>query len=182
MTALALTPQVCPAAPSDSAESAWRKTSFKTRPENTVQISGRQLPKPLEAQLTAQEKKLLSQEKFKELSSIAQLPDSVQSGLKWLFQGRLSMAEPGQPFQKTDVVMKALPPRRLTFSGLSDHFCLISYEKGGRGSSTYVVIFAREADNVICTFGTPAGKLSSFADAANCAIKAQAVTAPAYFW
>ena len=64
---------------------------------------------------------------------MAALPASVRTALTDLFgSGTLEMADPGQPFQATDVmVMPRLPARRLTTAGCSSDHCLVYYERGG---------------------------------------------------
>jgi hypothetical protein len=58
-----------------------------------------------------------------------------------------AMAEPSAEWQATDVIRKpGLPRRRLTKVALSESFCILFYELGGRGHSYHVVIFRLSPD------------------------------------
>jgi hypothetical protein len=53
------------------------------------------------------------------------------------------MAEPGAAWQATDVARAPnLPRRRLGKVALSQSFCILFYEVGGRGRSDHVVVFS----------------------------------------
>ena len=52
------------------------------------------------------------------------------------------MAEPGDKWQSTDVILEpGLPWRRLTAVAASPKFCLVFYERGGIGKSNNVAVF-----------------------------------------
>ena len=52
------------------------------------------------------------------------------------------MAEPEAAWQGTDIIRKPkLPRRRLGKIALSELFCLLFYELGGRGHSYHVAVF-----------------------------------------
>ncbi len=82
-------------------------------------------------------------ERFSPLTSVATLPASVRDALAGLFNGKtLEMADPGQPFQATDVmVTPRLPSRRLVSAGCSPDHCLVYYERGGFAHVHQVVLF-----------------------------------------
>ena len=67
------------------------------------------------------------------IAHVAELPKLVQEALRANFSSpKLEMADPGQPFQATDVIMDAsLPIRRMIAAGCSNDHCLIHYEQGG---------------------------------------------------
>jgi hypothetical protein len=75
----------------------------------------------------------LRTEQFAPVVKVGDLPEDVRGALKELFGGRgLELAEPGAPFQKTDVlVLPRLPSRRLIHAGCSADHCLVYYERGG---------------------------------------------------
>jgi hypothetical protein len=81
-------------------------------------------------------------ETFAPVTTVAALPASVREGLAQLFGETLKMAEPGAPFQATDVLgPDRLPFRRLIAAGCSADHCLVHYEKGGFAHLFYVTVF-----------------------------------------
>src|SRR5262245_7126197 len=78
------------------------------------------------------------------VTHVADLPPTVQVALKSLFKDQsLDMAEPGEDFQATDVVLgEKLPSRRLITAGCSRDHCLVHYERGGVGHTYNVVLVA----------------------------------------
>ncbi len=61
-------------------------------------------------------------------------------------QSQFEMADPGQKFQVTDVIIEnGLSFRRLVFGAFNHDRCLIHYERGGRGRSYYAVLFPSQA-------------------------------------
>lgn len=86
------------------------------------------------------------------LTTVASLPLSVRDALKTLFKGAtLDLAEPGAPFQQTDVlVTPRLPARRLIAAGCAADHCLVHYERGGFAHLHYVVVF--KVSNAGATF------------------------------
>lgn len=81
-------------------------------------------------------------ETFAPVATVAALPAGVKEALAKLFGETLKMAEPGAPFQATDVVgPERLPFRRLIAAGCSGDHCLVHYEKGGFAHLYYVVVF-----------------------------------------
>jgi hypothetical protein len=81
-------------------------------------------------------------EQFAAVATVGELPDAVRGTLKELFGGRsLDLAEPGAPFQKTDVlVLPRLPSRRLILAGCSADHCLVYYERGGFDHVHHIVL------------------------------------------
>jgi hypothetical protein len=84
----------------------------------------------------------LRTEQFAPVATVGELPDAVRGTLKELFGGRgLDLAEPGAPFQKTDVlVLPRLPSRRLILAGCSADHCLVYYERGGFDHVHHIVL------------------------------------------
>lgn len=76
-------------------------------------------------------------------ASVSAIPVSVQlSFAKGRGAESFTMAEPGAEWQVTDVVRKpGLPRRRLEKVALSQSFCILFYELGGRGHSHHVAVF-----------------------------------------
>jgi hypothetical protein len=81
-------------------------------------------------------------ETFAPVATVVALPASVKEGLAQLFGETLKMAEPGAPFQATDVLgPDRLPFRRLVAAGCSADHCLVHYEKGGFAHLFYITVF-----------------------------------------
>jgi hypothetical protein len=97
----------------------------------------------------------LRSERFSPLTRVAALPAGVRTELNNLFGGKtLELADPGAPFQATDVmVTPRLPHRRLTAAGCSPDHCLIYYERGGFVHVHYVVVLKVSSDGTRFEFG-----------------------------
>jgi hypothetical protein len=119
----------------------------------------------------------LRNERFSPLTTVAALPAGVRAGLNSLFGGRsLEMADPGAPFQATDVMITPrLPPRRLTAAGCSADHCLVYYERGGFAHVHYAVLFKVSTDGTRFEFGGPAAGGLADLEAVKNAIVAGAV-------
>jgi hypothetical protein len=86
----------------------------------------------------------LQAERFDIVTSIRGLPLGVRDLLQKMFGTReLDIAEPGAPFQATDVIVTPrLPFRRLISAGCSaDFHCLVYYERGGIAHTSHVMLF-----------------------------------------
>jgi len=111
--------------------------------------------------LAASDRKVLEEEgRFREVRTKSGLPKAI---LDLCTDGGGAMAEPGQPFQVTDVVTDAtLPGRRLSWGAISGDYYVVHYETGGiahvyrflvatmpKGAAQPKVLW-REAGNVKC--------------------------------
>jgi hypothetical protein len=97
----------------------------------SIVVAGTQAATPLT--LSAPLRAHLAGERYEVVTSIRGLPLGVRDGLQSLFGGQaLDIAEPGAPFQATDVMATSrLPIRRLVAAGCSVDHCLVYYERGG---------------------------------------------------
>jgi len=97
----------------------------------------------------------LRSERFTPVTKVAALPAGLRDELNNLFGGKtLELADPGAPFQATDVmVTPRLPPRRLTAAGCSSDHCLIYYERGGFAHVHFAVLFKVSSDGTRFEFG-----------------------------
>ena len=80
---------------------------------------------------------------FKVVSKTEGIQDDVKQAFdKIARQTPFAMANPGEPFQVTDVVaFQKLPWRRLVFAGVQGDMWFLHYERGGLAHSYYVVAF-----------------------------------------
>jgi hypothetical protein len=94
-------------------------------------------------------------ETFVPINRVTELPQGVRAALTSLFgTPTLEMAEPGAPFQATDLlVMPLLPPRRLIAAGCAADHCLVYYERGGYAHVHYVIVLARSGDTARLEWG-----------------------------
>ena len=84
-------------------------------------------------------------ERFSPLTTVAALPAGLRQALSQLFNApTLDMADPGAPFQATDVMITPrLPARRLVAAGCSADHCLVYYERGGFVHVHQIVLFGK---------------------------------------
>jgi hypothetical protein len=94
-------------------------------------------------------------ESFKPIATVSALPAGVRDGLQVLFKDNtLSLADPGAPFQATDVVMgKPLPWRRMIAAGCSNDHCVVYYERGGIAHVYTIVVFKLDGAKAHFEFG-----------------------------
>jgi hypothetical protein len=81
---------------------------------------------------------------FQIRANVSAIPVVVRASFaKAVGEERFAMAEPGAAWQATDVVRTPnLPRRRLREVALSQSFCILFYELGGRGHSDHVVVYS----------------------------------------
>ena len=96
--------------------------------------------------LTDAQREHLRAEQWASIVSVATLPAEVREALRDLFRSStLALADPGQEFQVTDVIMKPdLPIRRLVLAGCSTDHCVVYYERGGIAHTFSVVLLRRD--------------------------------------
>jgi hypothetical protein len=94
-------------------------------------------------QLSAAEKEHLLDGQFKAISTTEGIPANVKRVFSELTrEPSFALANPGQKYQVTDVVVdRNLPFRRLVFAGVKDDKWFVHYERGGRGHGYYVLLF-----------------------------------------
>ncbi len=120
-------------------------------------------PKTGEPGLTPALRDHVRAERFAPVTTVAALPAGVREALNDLFGGKtLEMADPGQPFQATDVmVTPRLPARRLVAAGCSADHCLVYYERGGFAHVHQIVLFGTtDASARVVHGGVAAGGLT----------------------
>jgi hypothetical protein len=126
----------------------------------------------------------IQDERFGIVTSIRGLPLGVRDGLQTLFGSRaLDIAEPGDEFQVTDVIVNPkLPIRRLIAAGCSTDHCLVYYERGGIVHTWQVALFHwTPAATRFEWGGTAPGGLATIDDVRN-AILSGAIKGPSRLW
>jgi hypothetical protein len=109
----------------------------------------------------------LQAERFDIVTSVRGLPLDVRNQMQKMFGGTLDIAEPGAPFQATDVlVTPPLPIRRMVSAGCSrDFHCLVYYERGGIATTRHVMLFRWTPDATRFEWGgTAPGGLATIDD------------------
>ena len=126
----------------------------------------------------------LKNERLDIVTSIRGLPLGVRDGLQTLFGSQaLDIAEPGNPFQATDVVgSPKLPSRRLVAAGCSTDHCLVYYERGGVAHTWQVALFHWTPAATRLEWGAAAeGGLVTIADVKS-AVLSGAIKGPNRVW
>jgi hypothetical protein len=100
-------------------------------------------------QLSAAEKEHILDSAFTEVTKAEAMPANVkQAFAKITAEPSFALANPGQKYQVTDVVVeRGLPRRRLVFAGVRGDEWLVHYELGGIGHSYCVLLFKVDAQN-----------------------------------
>jgi hypothetical protein len=134
------------------------------------------LPESLRAHLKA--------ERFGVVASIRGLPLGVRDGLQALFGSQsLDIAEPGAPFQVTDVVVDPkLPMRRLVAAGCSADHCIVYYERGGFAHTWQVAVFHWTPAMTRFDWGGAAPRGLASIEDVRTAILSGVIKGPAKFW
>jgi hypothetical protein len=103
---------------------------------------------------------------FQAVTSVRGLPLGVRERMTTMFGGTLDIAEPGTPFQSTDVlVTPRLPFRRMISAACSnDFYCLVYYERGGIAQTRYVLLFHWSPDDTRFEWGSTAGAYKTIDD------------------
>ena len=126
----------------------------------------------------------VADERFGIVTSIRGLPLGVRDALQTLFGSlTLDIAEPGAEFQVTDVIVNPnLPTRRLVAAGCSIEYCLVYYERGGKGHTWLVALFHWTPEATRFEWGgTGPGGLATIDDVRK-AVLTGAIKGPAAGW
>jgi hypothetical protein len=94
------------------------------------------------------------------VKNVDRLPDDLKSAFCRLAgMKNFEMADPGENYQVTDVVVEeGLPFKRLLFAGISSGKYFIHYETGGIGHSYHVAVFGIDSQRrVTFVWGGPGG-------------------------
>jgi hypothetical protein len=99
--------------------------------------------------LSATEKEHILDSPFTEVTRTEAIPANArQAFAKITGEPSFALANPGQKYQVTDVVVdRRLPRRRLVFAGIHGDVWFIHYELGGIGQSYCVLLFTVDPQN-----------------------------------
>ena len=118
------------------------KSSSTVNPANKPNV----LPS---AALLAVDKQHVLNDNFTVVNKVPDIPGPVL-GILLGNKSFDTMADPGQPFQETDVVIgKPLPFRRLIFAARSANYCLVYFEHGGIAYGTEVSLYRLSDPKVV---------------------------------
>ena len=93
------------------------------------------------------EAKLFLETRYRSIESVRELPPELAAAFRKHVHGA-PVADRGEPFRATDVVLGGdPPPRRFLAAGTSRSGSFVAYEHGGRGHHYHLVLFGPEAPN-----------------------------------
>jgi hypothetical protein len=82
-------------------------------------------------------------EQYALVTTVQQIPPAVMADLSARMKHDPRLANPGERFNRTDVVDPRYPMRRLVLVGLGARSWFVSYEHGGRGYHRHLVVYAQ---------------------------------------
>jgi hypothetical protein len=126
----------------------------------------------------------ISSETFTPLSTVAALPKGLKDELARRFKEKsLQLADPGAPYQATDVIgPELLPFRRLISAGCAADHCLVHYERGGFAHTYAVLVLSRRGKTVRVVWGGGVGGPIPGVRAVRDALVARTVIGQAKYW
>jgi hypothetical protein len=107
---------------------------------NRAVPTGARPPRTTELAISLRSLGINQSEKFREVRAAA-LPTAVLDQMG-------GVADAGQPFNATDAVDPKLPMTRLVVAAVSEHYCALSYWKGGYATSFNTSIFGLSGGSV----------------------------------
>lgn len=123
-------------------------------------------------------------ERFQPVTAVRGLPLGVREELQRLFGSTaMAIADPGQPFQVTDVITDpTLPIRRMSVAACSQDHCLVYYERGGIAHTWHAVLFHWTPDGTrVEAGGTAPFGIRTLDDLRN-AVLSGALKGPGRYW
>ncbi|HLJ88365.1 MAG TPA: hypothetical protein VKZ53_16210 [Candidatus Angelobacter sp.] len=101
--------------------------------------------------LSTTEKEHVLDGQFTIVTSTQALPEPIQQAFAVITrEPRFLLADPGQRYQVTDVILDpGLPFRRLVFAGVSGGKWFLHYEQGGIGHSYKVVVLSLQSEGQV---------------------------------
>jgi len=123
-------------------------------------------------------------ERFQPVTAVRGLPLGVREELQRMFGSTgMAIADPGEKFQVTDVIMEpALPIRRMSVAGCSQDHCLVYYERGGIAHTWHAVLFHWTPDGTrVEAGGTAPFGIRTLDDLRN-AVLSGALKGPGRYW
>ncbi len=123
-------------------------------------------------------------ERLQPVTSVRGLPLGVREELQRLFgSSATALADPGAPFQATDVVTDpSLPARRLILAGCSQDHCLVYYERGGIAQAWRALLLHWTPERTRVETGGAAPPGLRTIDELRNAVLSGALKAPGRYW
>lgn len=123
-------------------------------------------------------------ERFQPVTAVRGLPLGVREELQRMFGSTaMAIADPGQPFQVTDVITDpSLPIRRMSVAGCSQDHCLVYYERGGIAHTWHAVLFHWTPDGTRVEAGGTAPFGIRSVDELRNAVLSGALKGPGRYW
>jgi hypothetical protein len=115
------------------------------------------------ARLSSTEKQHVLDSPFTQVTKTESMPASVKQAFARITgEPAFALANPGEKFQLTDVVVdRRLPSRRLVFAGVRGEEWFVHYEMGGIGHSYCVVLFRVDSQDRLAFVWGGAGSHSA---------------------
>jgi len=95
-------------------------------------------------ELTQYERRFVSLD-YELLYRVRELPQSIADLLRQRVPG---IANPGEPFNSTDLIVPSLPLTQLTWAGISGEFCFVLYKRGGFAPHQVLLLVELETNKV----------------------------------
>jgi hypothetical protein len=78
---------------------------------------------------------------FSDKSKRINIPKFITRALNCWKKDKFRIVNPGKPYNNTDAIVRNIPTRQLNYFGVNENFMLLSYNHGGFGSHSHVLIF-----------------------------------------
>ena len=91
----------------------------------------------------------LENTKLIEKKTIKYIPNFIKTFLDSLTSDNFSIANPGENWQSSDLVIEELPNRELIYLGIGGNITLLAYYSGGLGVSEHILIFKYKNKHII---------------------------------
>ena len=69
------------------------------------------------------------------------IPKFIKKALKCWNNKKFRIANPNKSYNSGDVFLKNLPSRKINYIGLNGEYLILSYEHGGKGYHSHILIF-----------------------------------------
>ena len=81
--------------------------------------------------------------------NVKDIPDFINDFLINATHDNFSIANPGENWQSTDVIIEELPNRQLIYLGVGENLIVLAYYSGGIGESEHILVFRYHDKDII---------------------------------